>query len=395
MGWVTIPKQQWFELGREFSLRRDATLMRGPIEWSWDVTNRCLGHCLHCLNRSGVLPREELSDAEMLDVAQQIAAQKPLALCVCGGEPLLRLEPVIEVAETLTAAKTAVSMVTNGYLVTEEVARRLHAAGVRLVQVSVDGATAETHERLRRLPGSFDRAWQAIELLHDAGLEVGVSFAPTTFNVGEWRQVYDRCREHGVSDLRLQPLMPLGQCHLAYDEITPTQEQYRRLIEEVQAVAWADPTGMRLEWGDPVDHLIRFGQFFTMVSHMLHITSDGSLLLSVYLPILLGNLRRHTIEDYWQAGLGSAWQLRLVREMAYRVRSNRDFAAIRPHPFFDAPIDLDLLDHSREEIERLTDTVLDFMDRVWPAPGRPAGPGRREAPAGTRPDPGSELEAMP
>lgn len=376
MGWVTIPKPRWFELDREFNLRRDAALLRGPVEWSWDVTNHCLGRCLHCLNRSGVLQREELSDSEMSEVAQQIAAQRPLAICLCGGEPLLRLDVVVAVAEILAGAQVSVSMVTSGCLVTPEAARRLADAGVGLAQVSIDGATAASHERLRQVPGGFERAWAAIAALRDAGVTVGVSFAPTRESIGEWRQVHERCRSEGVADLRMQPLMPLGQCHFAYEEIAPTPEQYRQLIEELAEVAWSSPGAMRVEWGDPVDHLVRFGQTLAMVTHMLHLTADGSIAVSIYLPVLLGNVRRHCLEDYWQAGLGEAWHLRLVREMAYRVRSNRDFAAIRPHPFFDAPIDLDLIDLGRAGVERLSDTVLALLDRVWPAPDRPAGPTR-------------------
>lgn len=378
MGWVTIPAPRWFEFDREFNLRRDAAILRGPVEWSWDVTNQCMGGCLHCLNRSGVLPREELGDAEMLDVAAQIAATRPLAICLCGGEPLLRLEAVDAVARLLSGAGVSVSMVTNGFLATPEVAARLFDAGVRMVQVSVDGGSAESHERLRRLPGAFARAWEAIAAFRTAGLTVGVSFAPTRFGIGEWRQVYDRCREEGVADLRLQPLMPLGQCHFSFREIAPSPEQYRQLVEEISELVWAAPGAMRVEWGDPVDHLIRFGQFFAMVTHMLHLTADGSLAVSVYLPVMLGNLRRHSFEDYWQAGLGRGWQLRVVREMAYRIRSNSDFARMRPHPFFDAPVDLDLVDLAKTELEERSNIVLALMDRFWPAPDRPSVPSPRQ-----------------
>jgi Fe-coproporphyrin III synthase len=380
MGWVTIPKQRWFELPREFNLRRDAALMRGPIDWSWDVTNQCVSTCLHCFNRSGVLSRDELADDAACDLMRQIAELEPLAICLCGGEPLLRSELVLEATRILATTRAAISMVTNGYLLTADLAARLRGAGMRLVQVSVDGATAASHERLRQLPGAFERAWAAIGLLVEAGITVGVSFAPTAFNITEWRQVYDRCREAGVTDMRMQPLMPLGQCVLNFDEIAPSQEQYRALIEALQEVPACE---MRLEWGDPIDHLIRFGQYYSMVTHMMHVTADGFLAPSVYLPVYLGNVRRHTIEEYWEAGMGRAWQLEVVREMAYRLRSNRDFAAMRPSPFFDAPIVLDLVDLSPEGIRGVSDTALDFIERFWPAPDRPGRNRRRGGPAGT------------
>jgi MoaA/NifB/PqqE/SkfB family radical SAM enzyme len=371
MATVQIPKPGWNETGREYQLRRDAAVLRGPVEWSWDVTNQCVGACLHCFNRSGILPRQELTDAEMIDLAGQIAAMKPLGVCFCGGEPLLRAGLLPTLARELTAAGTTVNAVSNGMLMTPSIAARLFEAGIRLVQVSVDGAQARTHEHLRRVPGSFDKAIAAIRMLRECGATVGVSFSPTRVNIHEWIEVYGLCRELGVADLRIQPLMPLGTCGLWYDDIAPSQAQYRELIDQYKRLGMASPAPPRLEWGDPVDHLIRFGQSYAMITYTVHVTSDGYLMPSVYLPVVLGNVRRHPLADYWRAGLATAWDVRLVREMAYRVRSNRDFQHIRPHPYFDPPVDLDLVDHTPAEIERLTDVTLDFIERVSPSTGRP------------------------
>ena len=366
-----IPQPRWNEVPREYNLRRDAAVLRGPVEWSIDVTNECVGCCLHCFNRSRVLKRDELSDDELAGVVRQIAAVKPLGVCLCGGEPLLRAGLVVALAAELGKVGTSVNMVTTGLLVTPEIASSLADSGMRHVQVSIDGASAQSHERLRQLPGSFDKAIEGIRLLRESGVTVGVSFTPTRFNIEEWSEVYELCVSLDVAELREQPLMPLGTCLHNYDEIAPTEAQYRELINDCKRRTLEPETPIRLEWGDPVDHLIRFGQFHAMIPYTLHVTSDGFLMPSVYLPVVLGNVRRHTIEAYWQAGLARAWQLRLIRTMAYRVRSNRDFRDIRPLPYFDLPIDLDLVDRSEAEIQQLTDVVLAFVDQVSPSQGRP------------------------
>lgn len=371
---MEAPKPRWNETQREYELRRDAAVIRGPVEWSWDITNECGGGCLHCFNRSGVVKRKELSDEEVRQVARQIAELQPMGICFCGGEPLLRFEAVLDAARIIRSAGATVNTVTNGLLLTEEIAGRLVDAGIHTVQVSLDGAKAETHERLRGISGSFEKALGAIRILKKAEITVGVAFTPTRFNASEWREVYELCTSLGVFELRVQPLMPLGEGHLNYEDLAPTEEQYRDLVCGYKALASNSGPGARVEWGDPVDHLIRFGQFYTMTCYILHLTSDGFLVPSIYLPVVVGNVRRHRIEEYWRAGLSTAWQLRLVRELAYRIRSNRDFARIRPHPCFDALIDLDLIDRSPEEIQRLTDVVLDFVERMDPVPGRPHGP---------------------
>lgn len=369
-----VPNARWNELAREYVLRRDAAVLRGPIEWSWDVTNECVACCLHCFNRSGVLERDELTDDEMVGVAHQIAGMKPLGICFCGGEPTLRLPVVLALARILHAAGTTPNMVTNGQLMTPRAAREIHAAGIQMVQVSLDGSSSESHDRLRGRPGAFENAVEAIRTLVDAGSLVGVSFSPTSFNIDEFWETHELCLALGVCELRVQPLMPLGEAQLRFEELTPSPEQYRTFIEAYKAKVLGPPTRMRLEWGDPVDHLIRFGQYYAMPPYTMHVTSDGFLAPSVYLPVFVGNVRRHAIPDYWKAGLSSAWQLRLLRDLSSRVRSNRDFMLLRPHPYFDKWVDLDLIDRTPEEIERITDVVLDLNERIAGPGARPLGP---------------------
>ncbi len=358
---VDIPIPKWNESAREYDLRRDLKVLRGPLEWSWDVTNECVGRCLHCFNRSGILTRCELTDAEMISVSKEIAALKPLGVCLCGGEPLLRAGVVTAIIQELDAAGIAVNMVSNGMLLTKQLAVRLSAAHVHTVQISLDGARAQTHEYLRRITGSFDKAITAIKVLRDQGTDVCVSFSPTRASIREWEDVFSLCERLGVSELRIQPLMPLGTCCSSYDEIVPTPVQYSELVEEYKRRSWNPSSPVRLEWGDPVDHLIRFGQFYSMTTYAVHITADGFLMPSLYLPVTLGNVRRHTLSEYWHEGLGAAWNVRLVRELAFRIRSIGDFRRIRPFPFFDAAVDLDLIDRSQADIEHLTDVTLRYV----------------------------------
>ncbi len=370
----TVPKPRWNEVAREYNLRRDAAVLRGPIEWSWDMTNRCTGRCRHCFNRSGTLEREELGSEKMMDVARQIAELEPLGICLCGGEPMVRTDTTLAIAHLLSTAGVKVNMVSNGQLISPAVAEQIAGAGIEMVQISLDGATAATHEQLRGVCGAFDAAIAAIRSLRSCNLTVGVAFSPTRFNLHEWCDLYELCTELGVYELRVQPLMPLGQAALHFDDIAPHPHQYDELIDAYKANARNLDAPVRIEWGDPVDHLIRFGAHYAMATYTLHITSDGFLTPTTYLPVVVGNVRRHTLSAYWQAGVSRAWQLRLIRELAYRVRSNRGFAEIRPLPFFDAPVDLDPLEHSPDEIERLTDVVLDLVERVSPRSDRPAGP---------------------
>lgn len=78
-------------------------------------------------------------------------------LTTFGGEPLLRrdLEGLIASARMLGFG---VDMVTNGSYLDEERAKSLAEAGLNFCMVSVDGATADTHDVVRAKEGSYDEA---------------------------------------------------------------------------------------------------------------------------------------------------------------------------------------------------------------------------------------------
>jgi MoaA/NifB/PqqE/SkfB family radical SAM enzyme len=348
---------RWNESQRDNTLRRTSEILRGPTDWSLDLTNRCVGRCLHCFNRSTTLPRNEMDDDQILKLVDELIGIQPMGLCLCGGEPLLRLDLACQVMERLSDAGTKVNMVTTGLTLTQEVAKRLKESGINSVQVSLDGATAESHEHLRRLPGGFAGAIRALQCLADAGVETGIAFSPTRFNIGELERVVELASELGAQEVRMQPLMPMGEGLLNWHEIAPTAAQYDALIAWYRQVCLQ--TRPRLSWGDPVDHMIRFGQFNDEgVCHNVAISSDGYLTPSPYLPLFVGRVGRHSLSDYWHAGLARIWDLRLVRELAFRVRSVEDLGRLSPIPFLEPPILIDLIDDPPARIEHVTELVL-------------------------------------
>ncbi len=337
---------------------RVGRILKGPIQMAWDITNRCNFRCLHCFNLSGAkLPRNELSDQEAIQVAEDIAAMKPLGICLCGGEPLLRKALVLRVTEILSACEVKVSMVTNGFLLGKAAARQISGSGMRFVQVSLDGATSQSHEKLRGVKGSFDKAVKALENLRRESIETAIAFCPTKFNIGEFEDCLDLAHELGCRRVRVQPLMIMGNALVNSDILRPTPEQYRELVEIIKLRVAAEPKKIDIEWGDPVFH-------FRQIDHLgllyTEIKSDGSIGISTYLPIFLGNLRKHSLLEYWEAGLYHAGRLPIVQELSQRIRSVEDLSRIDPIPFYEYGdyIRLDLIDDGDE---LLSLKMVDFM----------------------------------
>jgi len=331
--------------------RTHARVLRGPYQMTLDITNKCNLRCLHCFNRSGENPivEDELSDDEVVAFLRDVAGIKPFNLCFCGGEPLLRRELLLQGIKILADGGVKASTVTNGQLMTAEIARRMADAGIYQVQVSVDGATPESHDRLRNRRGCFAKALKAIEHLAAAKIKVGVAFTPTRWSIGEVEPLARRLRDLGVSAMRVQALMVMGRGQVYSEDINPTAGQYRRLVADLRRLRNTDARGdsFHLEWGDPVDHLIRFSDMLDRCCPFIAVRANGAIIPSIYLPLTVGSVRRHAFSEYWDAGLARLWRLPLLKSMAARVRSVPEMGGGddgTPRPYWERDLEVDFID---------------------------------------------------
>jgi uncharacterized Fe-S cluster-containing radical SAM superfamily protein len=145
---------------------RSAATVTGPRDIVWDITYACPLRCTHCYSESGRRPSRQLGRDDLLRVTDALLTLEPLAIVLAGGEPLVVRE-LREVVERITAAGVQAHLYTSGWAVTPAVVEEV----LRLctsVSVSVDGATAEVHDRIRGRRSSFDRAMDALGVLDEA-----------------------------------------------------------------------------------------------------------------------------------------------------------------------------------------------------------------------------------
>src|SRR5260370_40153703 len=96
-----------------------------------------------------------------------------------------------EFCELVTAGRVEIKIETNGLGLDDKACDRLKAMNIACVQISIDGAVAGTHEKLR--PGSgYAPAWEAINRLVRRGLEPELVFIPTRINVKDTVDVYEQ-----------------------------------------------------------------------------------------------------------------------------------------------------------------------------------------------------------
>jgi radical SAM protein with 4Fe4S-binding SPASM domain len=151
-----------------------------PLNASIELTLRCNIRCLHCYNFDRDEPRAtdkpELSTEEILRVMEDLRAAGCLFLMLTGGEALSHPDLFLFI-EHARKLNMSVQLLTNGTMLKPGVAARLGTFENLLgVSVSVYGATAEVHDSITQMPGSFRRTWDGIASLRSAGVAVRVKF---------------------------------------------------------------------------------------------------------------------------------------------------------------------------------------------------------------------------
>jgi heme b synthase len=197
----------------------------------WETTAGCNLRCIHCrrIDVADKLMPEDLTTAESKQLIDQIVAFCNPILILSGGEPLIRPD-IFDIAEYAVARGLRVALATNGTLIDEDMARRIADAGIRRVAVSLDGATAETHDTFRALPSSFAQALEGIGHLRRQGMSVQINTTVARHNVDELPQILDLALSLGADALHIFLLVPVGCGVEIADEQMISPQQYEEVL---------------------------------------------------------------------------------------------------------------------------------------------------------------------
>lgn len=167
----------------------------------WELTLACNMRCGHCGSRAGEPRPDEMSDAEMLQLAKDLTDLGTNRVTLSGGEPIMRkIWP--DIARTLRAGGARINMVSNAWGWNPHTVQTAIDAGLSNVSFSVDGMH-ETHDEIRRA-GSFARCAQAFDWCREAGLQTASIMTINRKNLGQIEQVHDFLAAHGVKHWQVQ-----------------------------------------------------------------------------------------------------------------------------------------------------------------------------------------------
>lgn len=201
------------------------------LKWlAWEITPRCNLNCVHCRSAAGKGgPPGIFTRERALDFLDQLAGLASPVVVMTGGEPLLR-EDLFEIMGYGTEKGFRMCMATNGTLLDDGICQSLKKAGIRMVSLSLDGATAAMHDDFRQQAGAFDGTLRGIEALkrHDIPFLINSSF--TQRNMGDVEPAYRLAKKLGAKAWYMFIVVPVGRGKEIQSELL-TPAQYRDLLQ--------------------------------------------------------------------------------------------------------------------------------------------------------------------
>lgn len=183
--------------------RTRAVSDRIPISGMIELTRRCNLRCRHCYqqaDRDGELPGKAA-----VRIIREAAQAGTLFVTITGGEPLLHPDFDLVYRECREAG-IVTGVFTNGTVLNQGHIRLFQRYPPRMVEISIYGADAITHDALTGLRGAFHRTLEAVRALVGAGINAGLKTVILNCNLGQVDAMRELAGRLGVP-FRVDPLV--------------------------------------------------------------------------------------------------------------------------------------------------------------------------------------------
>lgn len=167
------------------------------------ILEACNAGCFMCgFSNSKDQYRFTLNDFEQ--ILLQVSALDISYIRLTGGEPLLHKQ-ILDFVRRGTAHGMKMSIITNGRLLPKMICL-LADAGLAQIIVSLDGATAATHDTYRNTNSLFDSGLRGLEQARDLGVLTRVNTVVGPHNYAEMRPLQATLTDVGVQQWELSAL---------------------------------------------------------------------------------------------------------------------------------------------------------------------------------------------
>ncbi len=145
-----------------------------PLSGTIELTYNCSLNCIHCYCKNSAIPQkyrktsnQELTTQDWKKILNEIKKEGCLWVTFTGGDPLIR-DDFLELYSFAKEKGFLVTIFTNAQLFSKEIFDYLIKSPPLSIEVTLNGITKDTYEKISRVGGSFSKAIKNIKFLAES-----------------------------------------------------------------------------------------------------------------------------------------------------------------------------------------------------------------------------------
>ena len=315
------------------------------FNFQWHITEKCNLRCTHCYQEDyssvGEMSFEELRCVSDKLIQALSKWNKKGKIAITGGEPFVKKElfPLLEYLNESPQIAN-IYILSNGTLIDEKICKEIgNIKKVSRVQISLDGASARTHNAIRG-KGTFEKAIEAIKLLNNHtnhGIKVNLMFTLQRCNREDIPALFDLAIENKINSLLVERFVPCGSGKQIESEMLSSSElqnvfQYisdradleydkgNKLMVVKQRPLWINIDSLRAGVNAEFPIHKQVGGICSIGLDNLTILHDGTVLPCRRLNVPIGNLRNDTLFKIWYSS-DVLWEIRDKHNLKGKCKS--------------------------------------------------------------------------
>jgi radical SAM protein with 4Fe4S-binding SPASM domain len=273
----------------------DNTYPKKTFHIQWHINQQCNLRCKHCYQEE-YNNKTELDFYEVTNIIDKyfdlIRKWDMIPeITFTGGEPLFRHD-IFDIISYIKNkdSSSRIFILTNGTLVSEEIAYKLKKLGVSGVQISLDGPDQETHDYIRGT-GNFQKAICGIKNLQNVGIWTSTHYVLMKENYKLANDFVKLASDLKINRTTFSRLVPIGNgVSSSVNMLEP--DELKKTLEEIILESNKYPDAYVNTERD-LFRLIdsSYGSTCPVGDNTLTILSDGTVLPCRRFPVKIGNIR--------------------------------------------------------------------------------------------------------
>lgn len=262
----------------------DSEKLITPINITWMITNRCNYHCEFCFR---FFDKNELDYPTAKKITDKLIDGGMKKMSWAGGEPLL-WPNMMDLIEYTSSRGVMTMIITNGELITKEIATRLKQT-LDWLNLPLDGSTSEMSNRMTRKIGHFERTIEHLKNFQNTGVKLKINTVAASINIEDIVNMVPIIKRYKIKRWKIFQFYPVrGAAIDSRQKFELDVKKFEQVREQVNQMI------------DPQECMVVFENNKELDKSYFALTPDGLVYVSINgKDIFLGDLKTQEVRDIW------------------------------------------------------------------------------------------------